>query len=151
MNQTAPNPKPMRHGVAVILHRSGNVAVSVRNNMDKTFYGCLQFPGGSVERGESPLAAAVREVYEETGLTIDPDRFQSLGSDTRRFTQRPGAHGTPSPDFIGHCFAVALEDHEVLGDLEPDRQSQWAFISRDAAVILGAAFIPGLAQYLPVF
>lgn len=27
-------------------------------------------PGGSVERGESPMRAAVREVFEETGLEV---------------------------------------------------------------------------------
>lgn len=30
----------------------------------------LEFPGGKIERGESPDAAAIREVYEETGGRI---------------------------------------------------------------------------------
>jgi len=29
------------------------------------------FPGGHVERGESFVASVIREVYEETGLTIE--------------------------------------------------------------------------------
>jgi 8-oxo-dGTP pyrophosphatase MutT (NUDIX family) len=32
-------------------------------------------PGGSVEEGEAPWEAAVREVAEETGLQIEPDRL----------------------------------------------------------------------------
>lgn len=31
-------------------------------------------PGGMIDRGESPLTAACREVLEEVGLKIDPDR-----------------------------------------------------------------------------
>jgi ADP-ribose pyrophosphatase YjhB (NUDIX family) len=34
-------------------------------------------PGGAIEPGESPESAAVREVYEETGLIIAIDRLQT--------------------------------------------------------------------------
>lgn len=32
--------------------------------------GCWTLPGGGVEFGEDPAAAVVREMYEETGLTV---------------------------------------------------------------------------------
>lgn len=32
--------------------------------------GTWAFPGGRVEAGEHPLATAIREVYEETGIDI---------------------------------------------------------------------------------
>jgi 8-oxo-dGTP pyrophosphatase MutT (NUDIX family) len=31
-----------------------------------------ELPGGMVERGESPMEGAVREVQEETGLSVTP-------------------------------------------------------------------------------
>ena len=40
-----------------------------------------EFPGGVVEDGEAPTAAAVREVAEELGLRIDPARLRLLVAD----------------------------------------------------------------------
>jgi ADP-ribose pyrophosphatase len=39
---------------------------------------CLAFPGGAIDRDESPLAAAQRELLEETGY--ESEQWRSLGS-----------------------------------------------------------------------
>ena len=36
-------------------------------------------PGGKLEAGESPNDAAVREVREEVGITVDPNELEPLG------------------------------------------------------------------------
>ena len=35
-------------------------------------------PGGNAEEGESPIQTATREVFEETGLRIEPDRLAGV-------------------------------------------------------------------------
>jgi 8-oxo-dGTP diphosphatase len=45
-----------------------------------------QLPGGGIDKGEAPIAALHREVYEETGWHIDSPRW--LGT-YRRFTFMP--------------------------------------------------------------
>ncbi|MFC5287998.1 NUDIX hydrolase [Actinokineospora guangxiensis] len=37
-------------------------------------------PGGGIEHGEDPVDAAVREVFEETGYTVEVDRLLGVDS-----------------------------------------------------------------------
>lgn len=46
---------------------------------DGIYHGLLEFPGGGVEKLETPLDAAVREVQEEVGLTIYAMDAQFMG------------------------------------------------------------------------
>ena len=55
--------------VAVIVtDRQGRILVEDRQDPE---WGGLYFPGGHVEPGESFVEAAIRETWEETGLTIE--------------------------------------------------------------------------------
>ena len=47
---------------------AGNILVQDRKNPD---WPGLTFPGGHVEPGESFVESVIREVWEETGLTIE--------------------------------------------------------------------------------
>lgn len=46
---------------------------------DGIYHGLLEFPGGGIEPGESPLDAAVREVEEEVGIVINKNHGQLMG------------------------------------------------------------------------
>jgi len=60
--------EPTLIAIAVV-EDSGNFLVGVRPE-DVALAGFSEFPGGKVETGESPAAAAVRECLEETGLHV---------------------------------------------------------------------------------
>lgn len=46
--------------------------------------GAWSVPKGGIEEGEDPLAAALREFQEETGLAAPPPPYRSVGSVTQR-------------------------------------------------------------------
>lgn len=50
--------------------------------------GKLEFPGGKIEAGESPIEACVREFEEEVGLKFDISRFQPFSIDQFDYEDR---------------------------------------------------------------
>ena len=49
-----------------------------RGNTHPRFPGHIDFPGGEVEPKETPEAAVMREIQEETGLLVDPKKLKKL-------------------------------------------------------------------------
>ena len=57
----------MRNRGSVVLIENNNVALIQRNKEGSVYY---VFPGGGIERGETPEAGAKREAYEELGVHV---------------------------------------------------------------------------------
>ena len=55
-------------GVAII--RKGDQYLLAKRPKGKAFEGMWEFPGGKLEREESPEECLVREIYEEFGISI---------------------------------------------------------------------------------
>ena len=97
-------------GVHVVCEREGRVLL-MRRAGTGFFDGRYSLPGGHVEPGESVLAAAVRELREETGLSVLERDLEWLGvvhrlSDTNRIDFFVGAarwSGEPENLEPGKC------------------------------------------------
>jgi mutator protein MutT len=76
--------------------------------------GVWEFPGGKALPGEEPAQTAIRECFEETGLTVIPDRLRS------RIVHRY-PHGTVDL----HYFDCVMEDAES----EPSFSSGFRWIA----------------------
>jgi 8-oxo-dGTP pyrophosphatase MutT (NUDIX family) len=65
--------------VAVLRRRDETEVLLVQRGMTNlqgrpmSYAGAWVLPGGKIDSGETPVAAAVREVQEEVGLDLDPD------------------------------------------------------------------------------
>ena len=69
--------------LCMVYDRAGNILVQDRKDPD---WPGLCFPGGHVEPGESFVESVIREVWEETGLTIENPRLCG----TKQFQTRKG-------------------------------------------------------------
>lgn len=57
---------------------NGNILLLRRSLSDLHRPGQWDLPGGELEEGEKPLAGAIRETSQETGLTIDEQDIEGL-------------------------------------------------------------------------
>ena len=62
--------QPTTEIAVAVVERDGSFLIGLRT-AGLSLAGMAEFPGGKVEPGESPSAAAVRECLEETGLQIE--------------------------------------------------------------------------------
>jgi 8-oxo-dGTP diphosphatase len=64
--------------VVAALIREGNRILMSRRRRDQPMPGLWEFPGGKIERGESPVVALAREVREELGCEIEVGRIHEV-------------------------------------------------------------------------
>lgn len=64
----------VRDSARSVIIRDGKVAM-----VHSLQYDYYKFPGGGIEKGESPVAAMIRETREEAGLTVIPESVTPYG------------------------------------------------------------------------
>lgn len=74
--------RPSSRGIVI---KNGKVAM-----IHSRMYDYYKFPGGGIEEGESPIEAMIREVKEESGLTVIPDTIREFGNVHRRSSTKAG-------------------------------------------------------------
>ena len=61
---------------ALIKNRAGAYLLLYRGDSHPLFPGHLDFPGGEVESNESYKEATAREIWEETGIHVQPNNLE---------------------------------------------------------------------------
>lgn len=97
--------------------------------------GLVSIWGGALEPGESPEQAAIRELYEELGISVDKSQLEYLGLCTLNGNQRDG--GGPDaydihmyfleidPTVTTHCFeGQGIVRVKRLEEVEDGKASQ---------------------------
>jgi 8-oxo-dGTP diphosphatase len=120
---------------AVIKDEAGRLLLIRRGHEPAA--GLWSIPGGRIEPGESDASALVREVLEETGLTVVPGRL--LGE-----VERPGPAGAVFG--IRDYLAVVTGGELAAGDDAAD--ARWAAPAELARMEARGALTSGLTEAL---
>ena len=112
--QTQPKPAAVLVPVVTRAHAL-TVLFTQRTDHLPAHAGQISFPGGKIDTGETPLAAAVREAGEEVGLQschIEPIGYLDI------YRTGTGFSIVPVVAFVEPDFSLALNRHEVADAFE---------------------------------
>jgi mutator protein MutT len=96
--------------VPIVLHPRPTILLTLRAAKMSAHAGQVSFPGGRIEAGETPEAAAVREAAEEVGL--DPRLPELLGRLPEHHTGT-GFHITPVVALVPPPLNLVADPREV--------------------------------------
>ncbi|WP_240768981.1 NUDIX hydrolase [Paracoccus liaowanqingii] len=103
------------HGAKLLLTLDGRMLTYLRDDrVGLPFPGHWDLPGGGREGSETPLDCALRELHEEFGLRLPPDRLRG-----RTFPSHA------APPMISWLFAGTLTADEIAAIRFGDEGQHW--------------------------
>jgi 8-oxo-dGTP pyrophosphatase MutT (NUDIX family) len=131
MPGNASDPTPVRRqrlsAYALVLRGSDVLLTQLSSRTTRP--GVWTLPGGGIDHGEDPRDAVRREVYEETGLRVEPGRLLDVGS----------SH------LVGTAPDGVLEDYHVvrlLFEAEPPLDAPEPRVMEVDGTTAAAAWVP---------
>ncbi len=116
--------------VAAIICHDGKILATQRGYGD--FKDGWEFPGGKIEKGETPEDAIVREIKEELDAVIKPEKLVTTVE-----------YDYPTFHLTMHCFLatvqegkISLLEHEAAKWLEPSKLDSVDWLPADVEVVV---------------
>ena len=122
--------------MCMITDLEGRVLVQERLPKPSNPWSGLTFPGGYVEPGETVVASVIREVQEETGLTVS--NLQNCG-----YIQ------WYNPDRQSQYFVFLFKTSSYSGELQGSSEGNVKWMTLDE--MLAGPLAPNMKKYLAVF
>ena len=89
-----------------------------RSETKKKFPGFWSIPGGHIDGGEDPLACAIREVKEETGISITPNDIKLKGVAIHHHLDRKEV-------YIAFAFVATIKEKGVVLVTSDEGTAHW--------------------------
>ncbi|HRP75881.1 MAG TPA: dihydroneopterin triphosphate diphosphatase [Rhodocyclaceae bacterium] len=117
--------------VLVVIHTPDVEVLLIERICPRGFW---QSVTGSLEPGEMPLQAALRELYEETGIVATAEEMRDW-QQTNRFEIRPEWRARYARDVmhnVEHVYSLCLPKRRPIR-LSPDEHAGYVWLPRDEA------------------
>ena len=136
--ETAPDDfTPQVEAAACYLEIDDRLLV-LQSSPHKATRGLWGVPAGKLESNESPEAAALRELCEETGISIPLSQIRSLGC---LYIHKPEL------SYIYHMFKIDLDQMPQVQLSEEHQDYTWASLQDLSSLPLIAGAYEGLQKY----
>jgi len=122
--------------MCMVTDGSGRVLVQERLPKPTSSWSGLTFPGGHVEPGETVVASVIREVQEETGLTVSNLR-------------NCGYIQWYNPEKHSQYFVFLFKTDTFTGKLKDSAEGKMKWLTLDE--MLSGKLAPNMKEYLSVF
>ena len=114
--------------VAILLDESGRYLLQRRDDMPRIWYpGHWGFFGGAIEPGEDALQAVIRELVEEIGIALPPERFELFTRHDFTLSWRDGTRR-------GRDFFTAVLRPDEIARLVLGEGAEMRFVSGEEAL-----------------
>ena len=109
----------VRVGLTIMVVRGGKILMGLRQGTE-TADGLWAYPGGRMDYGEDPVTGVIRELFEETGMTVNREDVEFL-----RFANEP------FPKEGKHYVTLVFFTTKAKGEpkLKEDKCGKWKMFS----------------------
>ncbi len=120
-----------------IVDRGGRIFLTRRSMEKKYAPGKWENPAGHVQAGETPIHAVIRELFEETGLSVREDQAVLLGA-------------SRTWPYLGRDFGVRMDVDlaQVRFQKGETCDAKWVDFDEFAAMAKEGAFAPSLTDHM---
>jgi ADP-ribose pyrophosphatase YjhB (NUDIX family) len=88
----------------VVINEQGEVLLQLRSD-----FGIWALPGGALDPGEQPADAAVREIFEETGVRVVPEKLIGVYGGTDQLFTYPDGNQVAITSIVFRCRPISGE------------------------------------------
>ncbi len=127
----------VRPSVRGIIIKNGRIAM-----MHSLKYDYYKFPGGGIDTGETHLQTLIREVKEESGLTVIPESVQPYGM-VHRVQKSDADEKFVQDNFYYLCDVEDTVEMQILDAYEAEERFTLEFVTAEKAIKINESYDRG--------